>query len=280
MDMTLKSAIFASQQEASDASNDRMPLADEEKISKKGFFALEPSTQCQLLLISSNGITIPTKPTARFQTLLIQKNGAMASNLFQKWLIKLDLSIFRGMAHNISNGNVLSSDPHTVDNFAPHFLAPKSCTSIKLVSQNDMFRWDLLNSNNALSKEDTSDILENKIFIPTSKDHLIRVISNTEVICAIIFTPEAVLCVRIRDFLEALDQISMTLQIYIDSVPYFSVSLLQQLHFRMQKFFGHCLKDIQDVSEIKYDIIDFSDLATQIEMQTYVPAVPMWYKKL
>ena len=102
------------------------------------------------------------------------------------------------MADNTGNGNILSSDPHTIDNFAPHFLPPSSSKSVKLVSQNDMFKWDLLQSSNALSAEDTADILENKIFIPQTLAHLKQVIENMGLVCEYIFYPTAVITVKIR----------------------------------------------------------------------------------
>ena len=72
----------------------------------------------------------------------------------------------------------------------------------------------------------------------------------------------------------------MTLQNYVDSSPYFNVSLLQQFHFRMQKYFCHCLEDIQTADELKVEILDFTSIAEEIEMQKYVPSAPIWYKQL
>ena len=283
MKITLKAVMNAQNTAVSTANGciGRMPLAEEEKSNQtKGFWALEKSTQKQLLLISPDGISIPTKPTEKLQTILLQKNGAMVSNLFQKWLIQKDAMICCGMAHNIGNGNVLSSDLHTIDNFAPHFLPPSSSKSVKLVSQNDMFKLDLLQSSNALTAEDTADILENKIFIPQTSAHLKQVIENMLDVCEFIFLDTAVVTVKSCEFLAHLGTISKMLQNYVDSNPYFNVSLLQQYHFCIQKYFCHCLDDIQTADELKVDILDFSDIANDIEMQKYIPSNPIWYKQL
>ena len=62
----------------------------------------------------------------------------------------------RGMASNLAVGNVLSTDEYTIDNFAMHFCPPSSSMSVQAISQSDVLQFDMLSSNNVLSREDTN----------------------------------------------------------------------------------------------------------------------------
>ena len=76
MNTTLKAVMSAQNANASanTVRTSRMPLAEEEKTtSTKVFWALEKSTQKQLLLVLSDGVTIPTEPSPKLQTILLQK---------------------------------------------------------------------------------------------------------------------------------------------------------------------------------------------------------------
>ena len=61
------------------------------------------------------------------------------------------------------------------------------------------------------------------------------------------------------------------------NVENFAVSFLQDIHFRVQKFFFACTQ-ATDIESIDFRFIDFSRLLDDIEMHCYHISIPNWYR--
>lgn len=175
-DSIIKSAISAAMAAVPTTGPDCMTSAEEELAKQKeleknkGFSKLDDNSRQHLLAIASDGVSIPTDIPPRFKEILNAKNGAAVVQKFQKWHPDEDMQMNKGMSHNLANGNVLSTDENTIDNFAIHFVPPSSSQAVDMVTQKDMLQWQMLSANNDLSQDDTDAILENKIYLP--KDFL------------------------------------------------------------------------------------------------------------
>ena len=224
---------------ASTDSNSRMVLADEDKPRsiEKWFKNLSERTRKFLLIVSSDGISIPDSPSKECMEILNAKTGPQVVQIFAHWYPNEDFQILCGMAHNLGHGNLMSSHPASVDNVSIFFTPPYSSNFSAIVTQDELFSLSILNDLNSMSKEDTAKMLENKPFITQDLLSLFQTIKNYACVWEKVTSADSLLHLKITEIVDHINSNKTLYQELMKNVENFAVSFLEDIHFRVQKFF-------------------------------------------
>ena len=259
----------------------RLPLAAEEKEDKKSkaFSNLDSTKKNLILNLHSDGAIIPVIPCQTCLEILNGKSGPNVASYFTNQFIDEDFAISKGMCHNLGHGHVFSSSPFEIKNVSIFFVHIRSSNLIPKIEQEELFTIELLNKSNSLSRSDTSEIMKNDLYIATDYHTFLQQTMNHRLVWKLFLGEDSYLHCSLLSFEKHIKENADSYREQIASNAKFIVSILNDIHFRLNKFFTSCAK-AKSIEDISFNYICFNDITNKIDMRSYSATSPVWYERI
>jgi hypothetical protein len=266
--------------------NERLAAAPEEdsddeehndKAMKKAWRKIDPSLQRGVLFASTtDGVTIPTLPSARLLQLIKMKSGTTAQRTFKNWHIGMELIVQPGMATNITKCLLTSSpDQFSIDTFSPFFVPPIRA-GFNHMSNQELNSIEYACKSFNLTADDIKRMTDTKPYVPTSCDVLKQQIRNFSAVVDDVFGPTSILALDVRAAFDHCANNELHYMNLFQQHKYFGVWLLDRLHFKVQSILHRCFQ-ATNIEDIEFQLFTIKDELRNISTLNFVAIAPKWY---
>jgi hypothetical protein len=249
----------------------------DDKALKKAWRKIDRSLQQGVLFASTtDGVTIPSLPSARLLQLIKMKSGTTAQRTFKNWHIGLELIVQPGMATNITKCLFTSSpDQFSIDTFSPFFVPPIRA-GFHHMSNQELNSIEFASKSFNLTADDIKRMTDTKPYVPSSCDILKQQIRNFSAVVDDVFGQESILALDVRTAFDHCQNNELHYMNLFQKHKYFGVWLLDRLHFKVQSILHRCFQ-VSNIEDVEFQLFTIKDELRNISTLNFIAIAPKWY---